>query len=244
MNSKQCASAREYLRAVFVECQPVAPTSDLYTHLTSCNACRGIFALYMADAVGMAVPPGPIRCDDCEQDIAALIDMERAEGTLAARTAFPRLWWHLWTCASCAETYRMTRLLLSSTRIPSSDPPRRARSQLLERFDRAYLSGSLDNTYVMGARRGRPGVPIVISSSEPGENPQCSFSIQCQRSGEWTLQVTVQPTPSAWLLASLGPFEGRARFGEDGRADIEGVPADLLLSSTGPDLEFSLEYDE
>ncbi len=245
MNSDQCAVARNYMRAAFVERRPAVPRSDFYTHLASCDACRGIFALYLADAVGVAVPPGPIGCDDCDQDIAAFIDMERAEGTQAARVAFPKLWWHLWTCPSCAETYRLTRLVLSSERLPHSDPPRRPRVQRLAYLDRAYLAGTFDYSYVtMGARRGNPGVPIVISSSEPGETPQFSLSIQRQRDGEWTLQVTMQPAPSAWLLAQLGPLEERARFGEDGHANIENVSAELLLSSDGPDLEFSLEYDE
>lgn len=245
MNTEQCASAREYMRAVFVERRPVSPSSSLYTHLAGCDACRGVFVLHLAGAVGITVPPGPIRCDDCEQDIAALIDMERAEGTLAARTAYPVLWWHLWTCPSCAETYRLTRQLLSSERISHREPPRRPRVQVFEHVSRAYLWDTLEYSYAaLGARRGKPDVPIVISASEPGENPQFSFSIQRQRNDGWTLQVTVRPTPDARLLTRLGPFEARTRFGEDGHAYIEGVPAELLLSSSGPDLEFLLEYEE
>ena len=239
MNKDRCAVVRMFLHTVFVERRSAAPAPYLYTHLAGCDACRGVFALHLASAIGITAPPGPINCDDCDQDMAALIEIERDAGTIAARTAYPDLWWHLWTCRDCAETYRLTRLLLRSEQLPRSEPPRR---QPLITFSREFMAGTIDYTYVTTARRGKPGVPIVISSPEPGDNPQLSFSIQRQQNGEWTLHVTVLPAPMAWLVVRIGAFEARARFGEAGQAQIPAVPAELLLASDAPDLEFSLDY--
>lgn len=245
MSDPMCAKVRNYFQRIFVERRAVTPAPDIYIHIAACPLCRGALALQIASVVGQAQEP--IRCQESANDIAAFIDVERAEGTEVARRYYPRLWWHLWGCEECADVYRMTRELLAAQSPMQSAPPGVALSYLagyqpLFYFERAYLTGLLGNSYITrGGRKGSAGVPIVIADSEPGDDPQLTVRIQRQRDGSWAIDATVQPAPSGWLVATLGEFSARAHFDTDGSAQIRNVPEQLLLNDDGPDIDLSIE---
>jgi hypothetical protein len=85
---------------------------DLLGHISSCERCRAAL-LSLAQTLGLSPSPAfpGLDCAACQSDLAAYIEAERASPAAAA-LRFPALWWHLWACPVCAETYRLTQLLM------------------------------------------------------------------------------------------------------------------------------------
>lgn len=63
---------------------------------------------------------GPI-CGQLRSELAQFIDL-RAKSSLQAATTYARLWWHLWTCAECAEIY-LAALVLADATAKNDLPP-------------------------------------------------------------------------------------------------------------------------
>lgn len=98
----------------------LAPTPAQCAHVAACSLCRGALAVLLAERISVAPQP-PIDCNACMHDLAALIDLQRSVGILLATREYPVVWWHLWCCSLCAESYALTCDLLAAE---SSHEPR------------------------------------------------------------------------------------------------------------------------
>src|SRR5215208_5757161 len=94
---------------------PPAPLSQAsYQHVSRCSRCRaGLLLLVRAFDSEPNVLASEISCDSCQADLAAYVDLEAEDPALAAAT-HPHVWWHLWTCQECAQTYEFTHMLLDA----------------------------------------------------------------------------------------------------------------------------------
>src|SRR5215216_2865099 len=123
---------------------PPAPLSDAsYKHMSRCSRCRAGLLL-----LARAFDPEPnllgtgIACDSCQTDLAAYVDLEAEDAALAA-TTYPHVWWHLWTCQECAETYDLTHMLLDAQhagQLVPLYPPQRAMRHALPVFQHLRLT--------------------------------------------------------------------------------------------------------
>lgn len=97
-------------------------SADDFAHLERCETCRGAMLL-LSEALGLAPSPAFPTCDcaTCRSGLAAYIDRERHDPAAAAAAA-PAIWWHLWACRDCAETYRLTYLMLDAANLGELPP--------------------------------------------------------------------------------------------------------------------------
>lgn len=56
-------------------------------------------------------PVEQTNCAECRNELAAFIDQEAEQGTQAAARSYPQVWWHVWSCRECAETYHLISAL-------------------------------------------------------------------------------------------------------------------------------------
>lgn len=250
-----CAQVRSQLQDIFVYRRSLLPTPALCEHVAECPLCRGALALLLADAVGVATPPPQVGCERCQHDLAALIDMEDAEGTAVAIQHYPSAWWHLWTCPLCAETYQLTRELLVLEPADLSAPP--APIQRLRYAPRHTPLSSTLRPFLFRevavplakAQRGSPGKQIEFISNEPisddpAENRLLTASARRQRNGHCRFDVRVQPRQTGELVFSLGEFVVHAHFDAEGWAQVRDVPFACIAEPTGPDLVLALEQSD
>ncbi|MBC8076164.1 MAG: hypothetical protein H7Y32_08845, partial [Chloroflexales bacterium] len=91
----------------------LAPPFALGAHVLGCSTCRGaVFALLATLAPHQH--PAPIACIACQRRLDGFIDCERQHGSGAALKRDPAVWWHLWTCSTCAEIYHLTTTLIDA----------------------------------------------------------------------------------------------------------------------------------
>lgn len=84
-------------------------------HIATCPTCRGAFFLVANELLQRpAFAVSQINCDDCQRDLAPYIDLMAERNERIAAHRYPHVWWHLGTCAACAETYQLTMALIKA----------------------------------------------------------------------------------------------------------------------------------
>jgi len=92
-----------------------ASPAALDDHIATCATCRGTLAVLAAEIITLPPAQALADCAACQTDLAAYIDYERAQDTHATALAYSQVWWHMWICPACAETYRLTTALAEAT---------------------------------------------------------------------------------------------------------------------------------
>lgn len=248
--SLTCAAVRQFLARSSHPDASAVPPPELVAHIVGCARCRGALALALGAAVGQAQAPAPIRCEECQARLAGWIDQELEAGIAAAAREDPAVWWHLWTCADCAEIYALTRALAAATTAGELAPPPLApaatqQRQLLHSFQlsRAFLAYALPMpSAALGALRGVDGGTVLVADEDDGR--RISLTVWQQPDQCWSVSVAVVPPVAGWLVLTLGEHIFRGRFDDQGRAVVADVPAPLLSDALGPDLHVAIELDE
>jgi hypothetical protein len=250
MSDPVCADVRRWLQRSVLLSDLTPPAPALCAHVAMCPVCRGALAVLAVEALGWAAPV-EINCQQSARDLAAFIEQEAEEGSAAAIRSQPQIWWHLWTCEACAETYRITRSLMQPEQpdlpaAPSMFVPQFGATALRKaalKLPRYFLHQALaPSPPAMGPTRGSAGLRNVLAENESAEQ-HLTVSVQRQTNGEWRVDVSVKPPPVGWLLLTLGPTHFRSHFDVQGDAIIRDVPFSLLTASDGPDLEIDVELD-
>src|SRR5215213_7057658 len=132
---------------------PATHTLASYNHLSTCSRCRvGLLLLTRAFDPEPPLLGTSISCEACQADLPAYIDRE-AENPAAAAAMYPHVWWHLWTCEECAQTYEFTHMLLDAQREGQIAPLRLERPLLMAALPRRMpaisASRGSDNRYVL-----------------------------------------------------------------------------------------------
>jgi hypothetical protein len=113
MDKSVCADVRRWLRQAVLSNDRTLPDPQISMHIAACPHCRGALALLAVEALGLTAALQNITCQRAEEQLPALIEQEAAEGNAAAIRTYPLIWWHIWTCDVCTETYMLTRSLLA-----------------------------------------------------------------------------------------------------------------------------------
>jgi hypothetical protein len=207
--------------------------------------------LLAAAALDMPAP-ATIDCRRCLEDLPAFIERD-LDDTLAAARIYPQVWWHLWTCPECAETYRLTGTLLEAERLGAIAMPQpavrnRAPAPLLRpllHLVRDFLALALPPPARLApATRGLNEGPVVLSGRETEAGGQVVLSVEERPDGDWSVIVAMTPPQTGWLVLTLGDTRFRTRFDAQGDAVVACVPTTLLAGTAGPDLVVELEPDE
>ncbi len=250
MEAGRCATVRQAVRHALSARQPAALEPALAEHIAGCAACRAALLATIAELFGVAVLPQAIGCERCMDDLPELVERELA-GTL--RNSIPDLaqvWWHLWTCAACAQTYDLTRdLLVAEQRgaLQAFAPARLLQAlnppiQNLLRLTRQFLNRALPAPQAV--MRGVDHGPSVLSEGNAHAGRFFTLSVLQQPNHDWQIEVLLTPPAKAWLILTLGENVYRARFDVQGSATIADVPAAIFAAPDGPDLTVGIESDE
>jgi hypothetical protein len=191
----------------------------------------------------------PVNCERCQSDLAAFIDLE-AEDPVQAATLYPHVWWHLWTCEACAETYEFTHTLLDAQRAAEIAPLRFARRvdpdrlPLIRqvRLNRGVLALALPaRTSPAAVLRGSDDRYVLFDQTED-EPERHKFTIVAEelKDGAWRVFVTVIPPPPGLLVLTFGSQRFVAPFAPDGTAVVDAIPAEMLLRTDGPDMDIRI----
>lgn len=245
-----CADIRQWLLQAASTDGRMVPQPALCEHVAGCSLCRGALALVALGALGLPAIPEVNTEEHFVDDLAAFIDNEIEEGTLAAIRMYPHVWWHLWTCTECVEVYHITHSVLESEQAKKQhslavDPVQISSiwsRQRVLKLGRPALHRALAPSSPAGVTRGNTGVSYVLAEEEFPEQ-YLTISVRRQPNNEWAVDVAVKPPPSGWLLLMLGSVQYRVRFNDQGNAVVPDVPYSLLTSPDGPDLEVGLELD-
>ncbi len=122
------------LSAAFNQGRAPELSTAAYEHIAACSRCRAGLLLLVR-----AFDSGPDRsgirdsCAACQADLAAFIDLE-AESPAQAATIYPHVWWHVWQCETCAQTYEWTHTLLQAQQISLLRPLRLSRQVVQKRM--------------------------------------------------------------------------------------------------------------
>jgi hypothetical protein len=249
MESQWCVIARRALRRAIQADRSSAFDPRVAAHIAGCESCRGALLLVVTELFGMPAAPPVIGCSQCLADLPAYVEHEDAGAPGEAARAFPHVWWHLWTCAECAETYDLTRMLVlavqhgeismrSAVQLVSKVQPR---ILSLLRLTRQFLNQALPP---LAVARGDAYGPMVLSEGEAGAGHSFRLRVQAQLDATWLVEVIVTPPTKGWLVLTLGGAVYRAHFDPHGMAVVADVPAALLAAADGPDLAVGIELDE
>ena len=221
-----------------------------YSHVSTCSRCRARLLLLLR-----ALDPEPdlleisISCDACQADLAAYIDLEIEHPILAA-TTYPHVWWHLWTCEECAQTYEFAHMLLDTQEAGQLQPlrlHRRATERATPVFQHLRLSRPLlmaalpRRIPAIAAARGSDNRYVLFDDTkEEHERQQFTIVAEEQDNDCWQVIVKVVPPPNGLLVLNFGTLRFVAPFTPDGTAAISDIPSDVLLHRDGPDMEIGI----
>lgn len=230
-------------------------SADTHQHLSACSRCR-VGLLLLVRAFDSEPHPGATHqsCERCQADLAAFIDLE-PEDPVEAATIYPHVWWHLWTCEMCGQTYEFTHTLLDAQRsgrlsplqLPRPDPSTMVPIVRQVRLNRQFLESALPNRMLTtAALRGSDDRYVLFDETED-EPESRQFTIIAEEEGDglWKVVVTVKPPPAGLLVLTIGTFRLVAPFNTEGMATIWDISSDVLLAPNGPEIEMgvvSLNY--
>lgn len=239
MANSQCRALQRWLITASPTPQAGVPAPELVAHSLTCPACRGLIATAAA-AIVERIPPR-IDCVACEQDLDAFIDVEERAGAPAAARRYPQIWWHLLTCAECADVYAGVHALLHAEATGALSAPPLTPVHEVFRLARSYLHAALAPQVALGVGWGaedaqqlaadRIGPYEVALAAYPTDDTTVTFLVQ------------IEPPASGTITLRLNPLVVRAAFGADGTALVPDVPIALLAAATD-DVSVDLELDE
>jgi hypothetical protein len=246
MDKLKCVDMQQWIQQIVLSDELPLPKPALVAHIVSCELCRGAFALLAAAALDLPSLAAPFSCRQSEENLAAFIEQEVEEGSTAAIRTYPQVWWHLWICEDCAETYRVTRRHLLTaqsqaiaTLLQTAKPARTRLAQLSRPFLHQALAKSPP---ARAATRGQAGQSYILTE-QASLDGDLLVSVQRQSNGEWQLGVVHQPPPTGSLVLIFGEQYFHASFNAQGRAVVHDLPFALLTAADGPDLEVDIEAD-
>lgn len=249
-NLSPCEWTAQWLRVDALTATPSPITPTLCAHIAACPSCRTALFLLASDLLQIAVPETPLPCDQCMDDLPAYIDLERDEGIQVAATTYPHIWWHLWTCADCAETYQMTLAIQAAEATGALTPiPLASLIQPLPAHPLTRLIRSVKLPRPVIFRALVPIAGAQLSGGTPSDalihddedaNYELRTTVQ-KRHGAWHVLVQIDPPISGDAVIQFGSDTFRAAFDHAGAAQIGPIPAELLLAADGPDLDLRIE---
>ncbi len=250
MGEIRCEDVLQWLRTA-VQAKDLVPMPAIQAHVAGCPICQAVMLLLVGEVTNSPISPTIIDCEHCRAELPTFIEWE-SEAPARAIRDYPQVWWHLWTCDTCAETYRLTRVLVEAEQHGVIGMPDILRIgavftpqlQILLRLTRAFLTRALPAPLPLARiMRGHSDGPIVLSQRKIVADRNLVLSVEKQPNRDWAVRVVLTPPLAGWLVLKLGEAEFRARFDAQGIAVADNVPAELLTGTAGPELVVGIETD-
>jgi hypothetical protein len=242
-----CADVSRWLQAALRSGDLTPPSPVLSTHVERCPICQAVLLAVIATEAELPPLMSCVTHRHCLDDLPAYIDYGLEDARAAIRT-YPHVWWHLLTCRTCGETYRLTQTMIEGERrgqLPPLPRPRRIALPRIMRLSRDILNRLLAPAPTLGmVARGSGRRPIILAEEDNLQGYAITLSVEPQRDGAWRVIIRAEPPAVGHMLLTLGETSFRTAFDMHGIAVVADVPAPLLLQSDSPDLVVSLALEE
>ncbi len=250
MNTVLCQDVQEWLARRNSAEISLPPSLELCEHVVNCASCRAFLLLLMTELFDIPLSIRPISCSQCQQDLAAYIDIVRHEGQQAAISEYAHVWWHLWFCTDCAEMYHMVTTLqgfektavaapLAALKQNIASQPRKKTRPVIAAFTlpRVWFARML--LPQMSTTWGSYDDDTIIHDEDHEEH---RINVVMRRQHElWTMIVTVDPPLLGDIVLTIGTQTFRQTLRPDGTAMIDSLPSELLFDTAGPGIALVLE---
>ncbi|NJL33800.1 MAG: hypothetical protein HC893_07985 [Chloroflexaceae bacterium] len=223
------------------------PEPQLCPTIAANPACRAVLRQTLARVLGTLQVSEPQHdCERCHDHIPAYIDVENRSEVQTAIRLYPHVWWALWTCASCSETYHLICDLIDAEkqgklpafgRTPDVQPFRTISEFTVDRLE---LHEFLTLPEVLGAAYGSPE-DVVVVTEEPAAGHNIALCIQQSMGHPGRLLVTIDPPAAGLATLMLGSTRVQMPFDGTGTAMTEALVPALLADADGPDLVVTVE---
>jgi hypothetical protein len=243
---------------------PSQPISvQLYELISQNDSYRGALVLLMAKLLELPPVPEQIDCQQCLDQLAAFVDYEIDYGTRAAAHQYASIWWSLWTCPECLESYLTMHALHKAVEtgeiIPLSplQPPlvqnlaQQLQAPLIVVFKlpRHFLNRVLSPRPQLGtAMSGEQEHETVLARREIVTESNVVYfmtlSIEQQDDTRYQIIVNVAPPSEGIAIVKLGATVFHAQFDQQGRASTPTIPAIPFAEPEGPELEVEVQLKE
>lgn len=241
MQPDLCADVRRWIRQGIHSNALTLPPPALSAHVATCSQCRAA-VLLAADIVDGAPPR--IDHPECEERLAPYVELIVEGDLVAALHTYRSVWWHVWTCADCAEVCHLAHVLMLAERegqitMPQLRPT--PPSEPFLRLARQVVTVALGiGGPALGTARGSDKDEIVIYDGDLSGGHHVIVQIQEHSATVCCVSVTLDPPARGNLLVTLGDQSFRSPFNAVGSAQVE-LPTALLTAPDGPPLMFEIE---
>ncbi len=216
------------------------PPATLYQVIAADPGLRGAL---MAGTIGDLVGgQRSISCHGCRAQISALADWEQTD-TLAAWRTYGASVGHLMICADCAEIYAQVRQLMeidtSLPLIPKSGVSRYPARLQVERSTLTLFSSAIST--MAQAHRGSDqpiytAEPQILADQTLPDGTIARVFLTPSHPDMWRLTVTTTPPRQGMMEVAFAQDRFQIEFNGEGVATLEMLPAQLVLSPSGPSL--------
>lgn len=235
MNNPACAKVSAWLQA-----HPTGvPPESLLLHVSSCPLCRGGLLLLAHDQVLTSMLPENDNHDVCQDDLPAFVDWEQQFGSPEAMRAYPHVWWHLWFCGDCNDTYQNIQLLIQAEQDGLINPLRSSarRDNTVLFVPRKGLRRMVQSMVVLGTPwSGAPPAQLVAEYHVKGYD--LALYIRHAERSTWSLRLVADPVPEH-VTVRFATRSYDARFSVAGEAIVPAILLTDLLDSE-EDIEITL----
>ena len=249
MNDSFCIDVQIWLGSLDSAAVPTTPPQQLANHVSGCPRCRAALLLLAIELLHVTLEITQMACDQCQNDLAAYIDLDHDSGSAEAIHAYPHVWWHLWTCADCVKMYEMiTTLQDAEAKGTLSRMPLTSFINCLDLHQtrpviKAITLPRMWFTRILVPQFGptwgqNDGDTVIHENAE--DNYQINATV-CKADGQWMVVITINPPLDGDVVLTLGTVAFRSRLGPNGVANIWPIPANLLTSPDGPDMAIMIE---
>lgn len=197
---EQCATVDHWLHGRDDASAGVDLPENLLAHVVACPRCRGRLLLLVAARGGPWSPPAEHSCDATEEQLAALVDYERAQGVIAAAQAFPAVWWGTVVCPHCAQAYRELYEIAAPVTLEQAPLPASGTRHLQVRVPAALVRRVTGAAARLGVAWGQPYSDLMLSEED---HEECRVQVYLRRKHAGQLTLVVRTEPPARGIASL-----------------------------------------
>ncbi|RRR66566.1 MAG: hypothetical protein EI684_20555 [Candidatus Viridilinea halotolerans] len=231
MTSESCAAVGQWL----MQHDEHLPPAPLVSHVEQCHVCQTALLALVSGKLAMPLPQN-LLCDAVAGDLPAMLELERSDGAAAAARAYPDLWWHLWTCPSCAEIYHATALLLTATDEGLLPFPLPQVDQPLLRLTRPFLTAVFAPQLAAGATWQSSAPSRQLLAEEELPDGRISLYVGAEDAHHWYLELHMHPPRSGTLLLALGEEIYSVPLLQQYTAQISALPLTFLYNRDGAEL--------
>lgn len=252
MKQVSCQQVRDWAHQVVHDQRfKLFDTDQIFQHVAGCDECRGVLITCSLLEPTLFPIYKPISCADCQSKLAAFVDAaELAPGSEIA--IYPEVWWHLLSCQDCADEYVALRAFAMSdaAAVAAEVVDSQAAARVARRVAQLTLKREFLRTALPPFLTARPTVyrgghveEHLLTRENVAPGFQAIVGVRQESAEYWSVIISIVPPVAGVVVLKLGDLVQQATLDALGNATVSAVPAAILLTADGPDIEIGIHSD-